>query len=185
MMRTAAVSMFCAMAVSAAAHADVINYAEPADLSGFISAPTPLPMFDIGVNTVSGHLDHHAGDNSDAFLISLPSGASLSSVTLTISNFTLQDAIGNWGAVFDTGATATAGDGLNSSGNLTFPISFVKPGSLSCFMFASTAGAADSAGTPFGAFSAYDYTWSFTVVPAPGAAGLLGLAGFAATRRRR
>jgi len=86
------------LAGSSAAHAAVISYSEPADLSN-TSFPTPLGSLDVGTNTITGSIDCTTqpepntnaactGDRVDDFSVTLPSGDQITSVTVNVTGYT-------------------------------------------------------------------------------------------------
>jgi len=90
--------MIAFLAGSSAAHAAVIHYTEPADLSN-TSSPTPLGSLDVGTNTINGSIDCTTqpepntnaactGDRVDDFSVTLPSGDQITSVTLNVTGYT-------------------------------------------------------------------------------------------------
>jgi len=157
--------------------ASATAYTEPPDLPSSISAPFALPTFGLGLNTISGSVDHLAGDDADAFLISLPAGASLSTISLAISNLTLEaGSVAEWGVNWLTSPGPVSAGGFNTTANSTvWPLSATSPVTLGMSEFTLTAGANSTGGLPFANFSSYTYQWQFTVVPEPAAIGLLTL----------
>ncbi len=190
------------LAITSAATADTVaTFADPA-----ASASTPLFRFNSGTGTLTGGW---AGTNLLLQTPGLPSVPDYANSTFTMSPLS---AIGAFGNIYHLGGgqinffdaasnpllTITFGDawltgslGLGASDFMSNSVTFTGPivsgyGSVSneafSFSFANPLPA-----SPNGSFTT---TSSFTssanlVVPAPGAAALLGLGGLIATRRRR
>ncbi len=184
-MNKLALSVSAIMIAAAGANAAVIwDEGVNGDLSNDeLAAPTVLGALAVGSNEVIATIDPFASpiDEFDSFTFDVPAGTILDQVILTsYSTFTGGD--GTSGIVAWDGPNATApflggaGFGAADAGSdiiTTYdPSGDLGPGTYT-FSIREFGGPGAS------------YSLDFVVVPTPGAAGLLAVAGLAAARRRR
>lgn len=182
-LRTSAAAV-ALLATSGMASAAVYNESIDGDLADVASGGT-LFNLDIGVNTVIGDITANpaGGIEEDFVVFEVGPGESVTSIVLTDVVFV--------GGNFSTGFRpyADLGSGLEQISTGSFDESDVGVDFLTVWNLGDVGGAPLGPGT-YGIVVAeftpgQKYAFDITLVPAPGTAAALGLAGLAAVRRRR
>ncbi len=169
---------------AASASAAIYNEAIDGDLANIDSAGGTFFDVEIGINTVTGNIGS-GGDTEDFVSFTINAGEALTAVNLTSIDLDP----GNFSTGFRLYADLGTGFVQVSPGS--FNSSNVGDNYLDNWDLSQVGGSAplgpgsyaialnELGGTDNG------YSFDIVVVPAPGAAALLGVAGLAATRRRR
>ena len=184
-----AVGPIVAMAgMASSARGAVVAYTEPPDLNTSLAAPSVLPAFDFGVNTVSGRVDPALSDPSDYFQISLPAGGIITGLTATMSDVSSAATLYSYTLAWAPAPAATYASGLSSNTPTAFNVLQLSPTVANMTVFGFVGGPIVLDGSAGAAITAASYTYTFTVsaaVPEPTSVGLLALAATTLLRRKR
>ena len=163
--------------LAGAIHATPLSVVETTDFAGDQANPTHVGVLDVGLNTVSGHVDDVTDLLGDSIAADLPSGLQITAVSLVITNY-----------------TATGGN-ASSRFYLLSPftdIGLLQPNADGTYDFlpgppVTAAGTYGFSNQTIGGTTSwsFDWEWQITVVPEPSVALLLASGLVFAVRRAR
>ncbi len=185
-MRNLAIAAGIAAFTAASASAQLWDEAIDGDLSNDTLTPTDVNPLSVGSNVITGTVGDPsgAGEFVDSFTFTVGSGLSVEAINL-VSYVTSGL---NTSSGFNV-ATGTSWDGdflaPNFLGSALFTTANVGTDLLDQASLGGSLAAGDYTIGIFEGTPGQAYSIDIVVVPAPGAAALLGVAGIAATRRRR